>query len=72
MRRRLQALAASAAAAGRSLAVAIVRRADALEAVTGLTLMAAGVALIFSLGAALIVAGAVLLLPAIWPQFRRR
>lgn len=54
----------------RRITAALRARADALEAVLGIGLLVVGVAR-FSVGAALIVAGCLLLGAALWPQFRR-
>ena len=56
----------------RRLVAAVVLRAEALEAVLGLGLLATGTALVLSLGAALVVLGAALYLPTAWSVFGRR
>lgn len=56
----------------RNLATAIWSRAESLEALAGLSLIGAGVALTLSIGAALIVVGAIVFGLAVWPQLRRR
>ena len=63
---------ASLRAAAVSCAEALRRRAEPIEAAVGLALLCAGMVLVFSVGAALILGGAVLLLSAVWPQLRRR
>lgn len=49
----------------------LVARSTALEALLALAILVAGVALEFSAGWSLIVAGAALLAPHVWPHLRR-
>lgn len=55
----------------RALGVSLWRRAESLEIVVGLGVLVAGVAMV-SVAAAMIVFGAALLAPHVWPHVTRR
>lgn len=69
---RVRAVLAWLRAAPAAVAGAVAQRADTIEACIGLALLAGGVALVLSVGAAMILVGAVLFTSAVWPQLRRR